>query len=80
MKTETQTITITRSSKKERMTGILDLLTRGYVPIKTYEYNRDEVNKSSSWYADSAAEAKMQTTDKPTAYVAVLRRKIPCKS
>lgn len=80
MKTETQTITVTRSSKKERLAAIRDLLTRGYVPIETYEYNRDEANKSSMWYADSVAESKTLPTDRPTAYVAVLRRKIPCKS
>lgn len=80
MTTETQTITVTRSSKKERLTAIRELLTRGYVPFKTYEYNRGEANKSSMWYADSVAESKMQSTDRPTAYVAVLRRKTPCKS
>lgn len=80
MKTETQTITITRKSKKERLAGIRDLLTRGYVPIKTYEYNREEISKPSTWYADSITESKMKPADYPIAYVAVLRRKTPCKS
>ena len=81
MKTETQRVTISAVSAKERYQRIRELLSRGYMiennglheqrfTSKQYKSNRN--SRGSKTFFDTDSET--------TRYIAVMSRVVPCKS
>lgn len=81
MKTETQRVTISAVSAKERYQRIRELLSRGYMIENNGLHQQTFTSKQyKSKRSSRRTETHFDTDTEVTRYIAVMSRVVPCKS